>query len=564
MRMLAALSLLTGALAGPLCAQEFSLDASSTTRKLKEDLEAVAQAADQERAAEASDALFDGKDDRGGGGLVVAMLSAARSSAFSAMLPAGLKTAAVPSPAEKAAVKQCCLEELQMTPDGTLYRAREVKSGFLFWRKTTVHIEKGVADADGAVFNDQGEFVGQWNSVLQAKTKSFRVVQSEDGAHQIYTMQKAAKGTEISRNGQVVTTLEGQEGKSFKIGADDKIYALTKEGSDDVVVSIDPMSKARETVAKVTRTKEWQELIPEKGHWDTTGHYEKVPGKPGFYRTVPGRPGHYETQRGTPGFYEEGPGRYRTVPGEPGYYSESPGRYRTVPGKPGRYETVPGTPGHYHYHDGGSGGYNHWHEGTPSQQVWHPGTPDTQVWVPGEKVWHPGTSDTQVWVPGEKVWRPGTPDTQVWVPAEPDTQVWVPPVPDSRKWIIDTRDWKVDEPAHHVTRTGVVPISGLDVNAKGELFTLREGDVISEKTKEAVTKSKGLVTDFRVVGDRVYNLRGKTLAVDDELTALAMSGLPPVDANGNVLVVRNGVVVRMPAVPPPGEKAAADSRSSGK
>ena len=316
---------LVAALSLTASAQDLNLQTSTSTQKVKQVLE---KAADE--TGDGAKAVFDGEGGGKGSTLSVAenLGGIFRNAAAAISIPAlGLKVASVPAVkalSDLAGKKQCCLDNLETAPDGSVYRMRSDHSWWKFWDASKV-IEQAVPAQDGAQYNKKGEFVGDWKSVMKTKADGFRVVGDKSegkatGKNAIFTFEKKGGGTEIMRDGKYVTTLGGNDLREIKIGADSKVYARYEKGRDDVVVSIDPLTKAQQTVAKIAADyKHWQEWIPERGYYTEDGHYETHK-----------NPGHYEEQ--------------------PGYYDNR----------------------------------GNWHDGA---DVWRPGTSE-QVWVKDGDQWH--------------------------------------------------------------------------------------------------------------------------------------------------------------------------------
>lgn len=310
--------------AGRGAAETFSIDGSTTTRSLKEQLE---QAGDQ--SGKGANEVFDGSRGKGGLGLAAEAVGGFFRGAARAVAAAplkGLRIAALPAVKEvlsdKPGKKHSNLDTLEVGPDGEMYRMRkEPHAWWKAWKwfdKTKI-IEQAKPADDGALFNKKGEFVGDWETVMKTKADGFKVAaDKESGKNTIFTFERKGSGTEIGKDGKYVTTLGGDDLREIKIGKDAKVYARYEKGKDDVIVSIDPATKAQATVAKVpAEYKSWQEWHPERGYYHEHGHYE-----------------------------------------QDGYYHPHDGRYEEKPG---------------FYHDHGS--YDHWHD-------------PVNEWVPGENHWH--------------------------------------------------------------------------------------------------------------------------------------------------------------------------------
>ncbi|MBI5200027.1 MAG: hypothetical protein HY925_00445, partial [Elusimicrobia bacterium] len=279
-------------------AQNLGLETSTTTQKAKQVLE---DAVDEAGAK----ALFDGNRANREGGLTAAenMGGFLKNAAAAIKIPAlGLKVAAVPAVkavSDVAGKKPCCLDTLEAGPDGSVYRMRADHAWWKFWDSSKV-IEQGIPTQDGAQYNKKGEFVGDWKTVLKTKADGYRVVGERvdgksTGRNSIFTFEKKGGATEVGRDGKYVTTLGGNDLREIKIGADNKVYARYEKGREDVVVSIDPVTKLQQTVAKIAADyKNWQEWIPERGYYTEEGHYE-TRRNAGYYEETPG---HYD-QRGT-------------------------------------------------------------------------------------------------------------------------------------------------------------------------------------------------------------------------------------------------------------------------
>ncbi|MBI4424655.1 MAG: hypothetical protein HY554_13060 [Elusimicrobia bacterium] len=293
-------------------AQQFVVEGSTLAKQL-DTLEEVAKQGDSESLGE----LFDGASRKSAFQVAAAGVAGffgKGAASVGRMSILGLKLGDMPAVSEvvsnEPAKKHCCLDKMQSAEDGTLYRAKTDRPWWKFWDSSKA-IQKSIPGQEGALFNEKGEFVGEWETVLKTKTDVFRVVTGADKANHIYTFERKGSAHEVARDGKYITSLATQEFREARVGRNDKLYALYQKGREDVIYSWDPATKQQKTEARIEADyKTWQTWIDERG----------------FYRDT--------------GFYRQ----------EPGYYEE--------------------TPGYYHPHEG----YDHWHEGDKAwhegEKVW--------------------------------------------------------------------------------------------------------------------------------------------------------------------------------------------------
>ncbi|MFH1619588.1 MAG: hypothetical protein ABIG11_06745, partial [bacterium] len=154
----------------------------------------------------------------------------------------------------KPGVKQKNLGDLTSSPDGNLYKVVKESPWWKFWDSSR-SIQKAVPDSDGYSWNEQGEYVGAWKTVLKTKVAgNLQVVKGADGNDHFYT-QKGGWGTrEVYRDAKYATTLSSLKNASLreiKAGADDNIYARYAKNAEDIIMKIDPVTKEQKVVARV-------------------------------------------------------------------------------------------------------------------------------------------------------------------------------------------------------------------------------------------------------------------------------------------------------------------------
>lgn len=162
------------------------------------------------------------------------------------------------------------LNNLQASPDGNLYRSTKESPWWKFWDSGR-SIQKAVAGQDGALWNEQGEFVGDWKTVLKTETDNFQVAKGKDGQDHIYTIKNPWSGNpEVSRDGKYVTTFGERVGdfftreanlKEIRVGANDKVYVRYAKNAEDVILSADAQTKQQKLEARVpAQVKIWTEV----------------------------------------------------------------------------------------------------------------------------------------------------------------------------------------------------------------------------------------------------------------------------------------------------------------
>lgn len=213
------------------------------------------------------DAVFDGNNLGGMGrlGRVAPVqlnftLGPSAGTAATQAKPAAKGTKAPPTPADaglsdKPGVKQKSLDGLTVSPDGNLYKVTKESPWWKFWDSNR-SIQKAVPDAEGEMWNGQGEYVGGWQTVLKTKYASnLQVVRGADGSDHFYT-QENSWSPKVYRDGKYLTTfsnsVSGDAGlREWKAGADDKVYARYSKNAEDIIVGLDPATKKQQVAARV-------------------------------------------------------------------------------------------------------------------------------------------------------------------------------------------------------------------------------------------------------------------------------------------------------------------------
>ena len=208
------------------------------------------------------DYVFDGNNNSGIGGLngnnVVELDSPDLSSADTVITqakPAATKTMAPPpliKISDKQGVKQKNLNNLVTSPDGNMYRVVKDAPWWKFWDSRR-SIQKSMPDEEGCMWNAQGEYVGEWETVLKTKNASnLQVIKGSDGQDHLYTNDRR----KVYRDGQYVTTFSHSifsdaSLRTIQAGADDKVYARYAKNAEDIIVVVDPATKKQEVAARV-------------------------------------------------------------------------------------------------------------------------------------------------------------------------------------------------------------------------------------------------------------------------------------------------------------------------
>lgn len=271
----------------------FSLGGSTQAVSMVHDLTRISKLQGKESGKQALDGYFDQAGRRSGDsqsagislagvfGFTTNLLQPARQAATSNSSDARVsKAPPAPSPtSNEPAKKQCCLDNLQSNPDGSLYRVRRPNDHAWYkpwtWFDNTRLVEKGVPGSQGAMFNDKGEFVGDWQVALKTDTDRFQVAKGQDGREHIYTFKRGgwwgSGDWEISKDGKYAASLQNNTYSAslseFKIGQDEKIYARYQKNAEDVFVQVNPSNKQQKVVARVPS---------EIDRWTHTHHYQET------------------------------------------------------------------------------------------------------------------------------------------------------------------------------------------------------------------------------------------------------------------------------------------------
>ncbi|HAF96045.1 MAG: hypothetical protein A2X34_03645 [Elusimicrobia bacterium GWC2_51_8] len=207
------------------------------------------------------DWIFDGNHNGGGvaKGAAVRMSLTGKPAAKAATQakPPATKTKAPPLLSllsDKPGVKQKGLNGLVVSPDGNMYRVAKVSPWWKFWDSNRA-IQKATPDTEGDMWNEKGEFVGDWKTVLETKAASnLQVVKGQDGQDHLYTQEGWTN--KVYRDGKYVTTFSNSifsNASLIKISAsaDDKLYAQYSKNSEDIIMMVDPATQKPRVVARV-------------------------------------------------------------------------------------------------------------------------------------------------------------------------------------------------------------------------------------------------------------------------------------------------------------------------
>ncbi len=193
--------------------------------------------------------------------------------------PAATKTKTPPplpdsTISDKPGVKQKNLNNLVTSPDGNMYRVVKTSPWWKFWDSNR-SIQKATPDEEGSMWNKQGEYVGEWTTVLKTKMASnLQVVKGEDGQDHLYTHNRR----KVYRDGQYVTTfsnsiLSDASLRRIQAGADDKVYAQYAKNSEDIIVVVDPATKKQEVAARVAAEVDIRTNFHSRRVRDSDGEY---------------------------------------------------------------------------------------------------------------------------------------------------------------------------------------------------------------------------------------------------------------------------------------------------
>lgn len=244
-----------GSLSGAEAAS-FSSGGSSTTKRMMEDLDETAKAGEKESL----DRLFDQQANQTA---LAVDLSQQSGNNRPQPEPKPGKVAAPATPA----VPQGDLGNLKVSNNGDLFRTQ--RAGLFTSQQ---NIQKAVPNAQGHMYNNKGEFIGQWQTVSKAETDQFQPI-NKDGSDHLYTFQNKNGSKEVYRDGKFVTALTGSELAEFKAGPNDKLYTRLAQGSQDVIMSVDPATGKQAVVATVpAEIRVWDEY--HKPYTETRYHTE--------------------------------------------------------------------------------------------------------------------------------------------------------------------------------------------------------------------------------------------------------------------------------------------------
>lgn len=290
---------LAGVLLAPGASAGFSVLKSSQAAKMQEDLTRLSKLQGQVSDKQAFDSFFDSSASRAVKGEATPVALASLTSFQSNVLPTGTQLQPARSedalgkntqpgrsqpPAQKEVLssdpgkKQKDLGTLKTTPDGNLYRATAEGLNWWDWfsppnwfnnRLNERSIQKAVPNSSGATWNTQGEFVGDWKTVLKTDTENFDVAKGADGQDHIYTFKDKDWGKlkEVSRDGKLLTSFGSRMGNDellkVKVGANDKVYAMYSTSDGEKIYGVDPATQRQALQAKVPL---------EKNVWDHFHH----------------------------------------------------------------------------------------------------------------------------------------------------------------------------------------------------------------------------------------------------------------------------------------------------